>query len=289
MGFAETWISAKKTFADATQKKKPPKSFLGIFKQKTGIKKACEQLDDAVAAKDARAGKKAVQTFSKAAKEYKETLLKAMKANDLDYDSELLKLAKSLQKIKEEATSAVEGLNGGPEQKDQQTAFSFPALDSDDLPGTWDKMYRIALTKTILDVRELVGGETWGKHLAAFIELANRAEKLRGKIEKATNARKSPNPSDIEAYRDLQAEARTKLKKYAPIGKALWDTLARWHNTYDKDPLLAKFVTSFSTLGNWCLGLVSSRNTVFLELELPEVERPRAERESPQEVANVYD
>lgn len=76
--YEKEWTGIKKNFEQATGKKKPSESLLGVFKKGSGIAKATSEFDTAMETEDPKAVAKALGALDKAVTAYQTTLSKAV-------------------------------------------------------------------------------------------------------------------------------------------------------------------------------------------------------------------
>ncbi len=98
--FTESWKNAKSNFENATSKKKPSDSFMGVFRKSSGLESATKAMDEAVKKGESKLFSKAESEFQTTWNKYSQMLEKASKdEKSSTYSSEIKKLDEALKKI----------------------------------------------------------------------------------------------------------------------------------------------------------------------------------------------
>jgi hypothetical protein len=102
--FKSEWEFVKKNFENATGKKKPSATFLGVVKKGSGIGGSCEKIDACLAKSDAKGLEKAVAELNKNVADYQKVLSAAvLKETDKNLAGDIKQMMGELIKLQKDA------------------------------------------------------------------------------------------------------------------------------------------------------------------------------------------
>ncbi|MBL8797227.1 MAG: hypothetical protein JNM56_25215 [Planctomycetia bacterium] len=117
MSLIQQWQTAKRTFEQQTQRKKPSEKFLGIFRKSSGLESACKALDDSLKEFNVKAKTKAMAAFNQAKNTYLATLQRALGNEDENYQQQVNTLSNALDQLAADYTNAWDGVANQEFQK----------------------------------------------------------------------------------------------------------------------------------------------------------------------------
>jgi hypothetical protein len=236
MSYLNDWKNIKKRYEAATGKSKPGEKFLGLFRKSSGIEKATEAVDKAIAKNNAKALRDAVVELQKAATQYATALLSA--TSDALMEKELKRLKKDLVELVANANS--EKLGSPEAGADERVAVMRTRIDSertiisDIIKRTRSeiKLLRNEYNSIAEMIRSIASGKGSKKEIEALKKTVESRMKMAGVVQ-------SQVQSNVEKTRSLRQKTVAIWKKWADG----YTTAGLLRNYEQHDELVMQMVT----------------------------------------------